>query len=576
METPRSLTSSGTLALLLAFVLIAPSESRSQCVGTCGGTLLRNGDFEINTPVCTTINNGQLYTDQTPVQDWYGTAGVNSPNNGITPDNFNSNCLGNSTLNCGSGVGSLGFYTYTGSGNLREFVQSPLTAPLQAGREYCFSTQVRNGPGSFQPSDGLGIWFTNQMVDITTMNGGNSFLGPGSQINATPYWMLPPGDLISGCATRTGTFCAQGGETWIVIGNFRDDASTGIQGGGFITLGYLIIDNVSLSEVCSVPLTIQADQDSIPCDGSTNLTASGGGGTYTWIPDIGNGPGPHIVSPRSTTTYRVVSEVRGNCGTYSDTAEVTIRVGACGPTVAVNSGTICQGGCMDLIADVSGAGTGATIRWDPDIGTGAGPIRVCPGQTTQYIVTVTDTQGRSSSSTSVVTVLPKPIASFTATPPSPQGPGTTVLFTDRSPPPPPATTTGRSWSFGPGDGGTDSVEVRTFDTPGTYRVTFRVTNSLGCSDSTGIDYIVRPLSIRVPNVFSPNNDGKNDRFIIENLEFYKNELTIYSRWGNVVFEAANYRNTWAAADVTDGTYYYVLRLTEEGGETYTGHVTILR
>ncbi len=80
--------------------------------------------------------------------------------------------------------------------------------------------------------------------------------------------------------------------------------------------------------------------------------------------------------------------------------------------------------------------------------------------------------------------------------------------------------------------------------------------------------------IGIPNVFSPNGDGENDRFVIEGILGTTNTVRIFNRWGQIVFESNNYRNTWAANDVSDGTYFYEV-MVNSSPEPYTGHVTIL-
>lgn len=52
-------------------------------------------------------------------------------------------------------------------------------------------------------------------------------------------------------------------------------------------------------------------------------------------------------------------------------------------------------------------------------------------------------------------------------------------------------------------------------------------------------------------------------------------MRIFNRWGQVVYEAKNYRNTWNATGVPEGTYYYEV-LVDKHEKPYTGHVTILR
>jgi gliding motility-associated-like protein/uncharacterized repeat protein (TIGR01451 family) len=75
----------------------------------------------------------------------------------------------------------------------------------------------------------------------------------------------------------------------------------------------------------------------------------------------------------------------------------------------------------------------------------------------------------------------------------------------------------------------------------------------------------------IPDVFSPNNDGVNDRWIIRGLDRYpNNKVVIINRWGNRVFEAAPYNNDWDGTnqfsptlggnELPIGTYFYILDL----------------
>ncbi|WP_223032400.1 gliding motility-associated C-terminal domain-containing protein [Hanstruepera marina] len=81
--------------------------------------------------------------------------------------------------------------------------------------------------------------------------------------------------------------------------------------------------------------------------------------------------------------------------------------------------------------------------------------------------------------------------------------------------------------------------------------------------------------VKIPQVFTPNNDGINDYFNIECLEdFQSNKLLIYNRYGALLFEAENYTNDWAGKPnrgfihdknkpLPVGTYYYILTLENE-------------
>lgn len=85
-------------------------------------------------------------------------------------------------------------------------------------------------------------------------------------------------------------------------------------------------------------------------------------------------------------------------------------------------------------------------------------------------------------------------------------------------------------------------------------------------------------NIYVPNVITPNGDGKNDKFIIVGIErFPGSSLLIYNRWGNQVFQSKNYRNEWDGNGLNEGTYYYLLELkTPEGTKVYKGWIELLR
>jgi gliding motility-associated-like protein len=100
------------------------------------------------------------------------------------------------------------------------------------------------------------------------------------------------------------------------------------------------------------------------------------------------------------------------------------------------------------------------------------------------------------------------------------------------------------------------------------------TDPCGRTATTGVSVVV-DCEIIIPNVFSPNNDGVNDVWEIEGIIYTSNTVKVFNRWGNLIYETRNYRNTWKANDVPDGTYFYEITV-ERHEKPYTGHVTILR
>lgn len=92
-------------------------------------------------------------------------------------------------------------------------------------------------------------------------------------------------------------------------------------------------------------------------------------------------------------------------------------------------------------------------------------------------------------------------------------------------------------------------------------------------------HLLRVLPLFIPNAFTANGDGRNDRFRIIGLERYPdNELTVFNRWGNVVFTQKNYQQRWDAQRLEAGTYVYMLRVRDAAGvwQQFKGHVVVLR
>lgn len=238
--------------------------------------------------------------------------------------------------------------------------------------------------------------------------------------------------------------------------------------------------------------------------------------------------------------------------------------------------------CGELTTEFIAGGSftaAATFAWD--FGPGAQPpSSTAPVATVQFaaigsqLVTLTVNDGGCVGSVSNVLVAdPQPVALFTVAPPSPQPYGTTPVFNDVS------DLNGdglaeQAWAVdgtGQGGGGSFSWER---PLPGVYSVQLTITSVDGCTSTYTLPYEIVAVPITIPNVMTPNQDGSNDQFIIANIEQHANELNIYNRWGNTIYEVSNYRNQWAALGVPDGTYYYELLL--GNGETFTGHLTILR
>lgn len=113
--------------------------------------------------------------------------------------------------------------------------------------------------------------------------------------------------------------------------------------------------------------------------------------------------------------------------------------------------------------------------------------------------------------------------------------------------------------------------------PGFYSVNvFAVNSNSVVVDSVSFSHTIlastEPCFIRIYNGFTPDGDGINDNWIIDNIENYpSNSLSIFNRWGNKIWSTTNYNNTsnyWNGKQsngntLPNGTYFYVLEI--DGG-----------
>ena len=98
--------------------------------------------------------------------------------------------------------------------------------------------------------------------------------------------------------------------------------------------------------------------------------------------------------------------------------------------------------------------------------------------------------------------------------------------------------------------------------------------------------VIPDLTIDIPEAFSPNRDGVNDRFVVLKPFGTTLDLEVYNRWGNVVYANGNYNNEWdgrgtnnfIGQDLMDGGYYYTLKAKSVNGniQIFKGFVLIQR
>lgn len=155
------------------------------------------------------------------------------------------------------------------------------------------------------------------------------------------------------------------------------------------------------------------------------------------------------------------------------------------------------------------------------------------------------------------------------------------------------------WDFGDGNEETADINpTHNYTSWNDYVVTLTVNSEHGCGAEISHIVIVEEELV-FPNVITPNGDGMNDFFTVENLntninaedpdEYRSNELFIYNRWGKLVFHTKNYdsyakngecfmgTNPFTGDDLPDGVYYYTFYYKGHYKETkYNGSLTIIR
>lgn len=107
-------------------------------------------------------------------------------------------------------------------------------------------------------------------------------------------------------------------------------------------------------------------------------------------------------------------------------------------------------------------------------------------------------------------------------------------------------------------------------------------NQYGCDSTVSLYLEVLSPLVKIPEVFTPNGDNKNSFFVIKNIDRYPdNQILIFNRWGNKVYEGKPYMNEWdgknyfgpkIGGDVLPvGTYYYILDL-GDGSDVIKGFI----
>ncbi len=328
-----------------------------------------------------------------------------------------------------------------------------------------------------------------------------------------------------------------------------------------------------LTGTTPLPTLVTATPYSICSNSSTTLVASGPYAAFTWSPSVGLSStfGASVTATPNVTTTYTVSGANGAC---ADTAQITITVTPSPTTTLFPTDTaICFGNSTSITA--SGA---SSYFWTPSTGlssTSGTSVIANPTTTTTYTVIGTS-NGCQDTTSQTISVNPIPTVGLTNDLTIIEG-ASTVLTANG----------GGTYNWSP----TSALSCNTCANPTanplsstTYCV--EVTNN-GCvsSDCVTITVEIQCGELFVPNVFSPNGDGKND---VLDVKFNPDCVTdfnmlIFDRWGEKVFESNDINLSWDGRykgnALDDATFVYYLKISLLNYDTTVskkGNVSIVK
>ena len=361
-----------------------------------------------------------------------------------------------------------------------------------------------------------------------------------------------------------------------------------------------------VKEILPVPVLDVIPPQSV-CDGKSlgipGFTCDVPGSTFGWSNTTGTNVGfglsgsgnisSFIATNSSTAPLTVTVEYVATSadGCISDPETFTVTVN---PTPAVSFTTDPVVGCAPVNVTFYNTTVPAGVNCNWDFGDGSSAMD-CGSVIHQYqagtfdvTLTVETAEGCSASETYVdyIIVLPPPVAAFTADPIVTDIDNPDIEFTNQS-----LNADEYLWDFGD-HSATTGIEnpSHTYPIlPGSYHVTlWTYSNGQTCKDSANLVIIVNDVILfYVPNVFTPDGNGVNEGFkpvFVSGFDPYDYHLTIFNRWGEIIFESYNAAYGWSGTYgnrglVEDGTYVWQIEFKETMSDKkhkHRGHVTILK
>lgn len=309
------------------------------------------------------------------------------------------------------------------------------------------------------------------------------------------------------------------------------------------------------------------------CNGDSTILSVSGANNYFWSSSYGisSTTGNSIsANPSLTTNYLVFGNDNNGCG---DTAIVNVSVGT-KPIISLISDTICPG--STILIEASGA---TTYTWSPteSLNSTNNPnVYASPTTSTTYTLQSID-GGCVATQTVNVNVHTPPAADFIYSGSDSILVGNSIELTSIS-----INATGIEWTSCNNIMSSNQTIQIYGEYTGTCCIKLKAEKN-NCYDSISKCFVVyEPYYITIPNVFSPNGDGKNDFYKMDASGINTFHCEIYNRWGQKLYEWDGINGYWDGKTkngiAADGTYYYVINYTTPDllSKTAHGFITLTR
>ncbi len=363
-----------------------------------------------------------------------------------------------------------------------------------------------------------------------------------SSTHGNHFWNFGDGNAADTTTSPTHIFVTAG--TYDVIYVINDPYSCN----GTDTAHVLI--TVPPSTPLNASFNVVKSPDCDTLSATVNFDGTGGN-IYRWdFGDGQHGSGLNLVHIYSVPgTYNITLVAADSVCNRLDTAikSITFRQSV---SAGVNTHNVlfgCVPQAIELSNRFASTGTGTWYLGDGTIATGP-VVHHTYNRIGTYVIEliISDTTSCNLGDTGTYTlnVYPNPVAGFVHDQEIFYFLNNDIHFYDRS-----SDAAYFNWDFGDGTFASDSIVAHQFRSGGTFDICLRVTSNNGCIDSTCAPLDINTSEmIYVPNVFTPNGDGRNDDFRVYSTGLTELDVMIFNRWGEIIYEYNTLSGSW------DGKY----------------------